>query len=202
MLLLLYVHLYFILFSSFTFLKEVIDKYDQLIYIDTSIRFKANEIQSVLDVNRQTGILARYIGIYLKCFTDERMFEWFNESPDHYANVLTLEANFIMLKRSFLTSLIMKAWVTCALDADCIAPRGAHIYGSVRNWMHGCSEASCGCHRFDQDAISIISSFFFGFPNERRYAPALALTPSENFFFSVERRDVKKYISDQIKNLF
>ena len=91
--------------------------------------------------------------------------------------------------------------VTCALDESCIAPKLSHIYGSTLNWIFGCG--ICGCHRFDQDALSIANSFFFGMPkNSDEYLPAYALTKEESTSFEVRRRTVKRYVADQFKILF
>lgn len=149
-----------------------------------------------------TSLLTRYIPFNLTCFTDYRMFEWFLDKAPTYSNVYTLEANFIMIKKSFLTSLIMKAWVLCALDRDCIAPPGSHIYGGITNWIYGCNSLSCGCHRFDQDALTIVASYFYGFPTNKEKYPAIALTSQELYFFDVNRRDVNTYIKDQFRILF
>ena len=51
-----------------------------------------------------------------------KQFEWFGDSWKSYENLLTIEANILMFHKSFLTNLIMKAWVTCALDESCMAP--------------------------------------------------------------------------------
>lgn len=156
-----------------------------------------------MDASRDTGVLTRYLRqLSLVCFTDPRMFEWFGENAKNFENVRTLEANFIIVTKNFLTSLIMKAWVTCALDQSCIAPEGAHIYGGINNWINGCSEKHCGCHRFDQDAFTIVNTYFYGFPFDDNKNPAITFTNDEMFFFEVKRRNVKEYIFDQIKALF
>ena len=54
----------------------------------------------------------------------------------------------------------------------------------------------CGCHRYDQDAITIVNSFFFGHPIEKgKYLPAYAFTKEESFFFKVRRREGKNYFT-------
>ena len=177
----------------------MLKNHDSIIYLDTSIRFKTDEIGSILDASRDVGILTRYLPLFLPCYTDSRMFEWFGESPQTYENIQTLEANFIIINKNFLTSLIMKTWVTCALDESCIAPKGSHIYGGLKNWIYGCH--ACGCHRFDQDALSLVTTFFYGFPLDRKSFPAFALTENEMELFDVRRRNVGSYISVQLKNI-
>ncbi len=87
--------------------------------MDTSIRFKSNKIGKIISTVQDTGILARYLGLYIECFTHKGMFEWFGIDPNSFPQVYTLEANFIMLSNNFVTNLIMKAWITCALEKNC-----------------------------------------------------------------------------------
>ncbi|RMZ99322.1 hypothetical protein BpHYR1_021062 [Brachionus plicatilis] len=76
----------------------------------------------------------------------------------------------------------MKAWVTCALEEHCIAPEGSSISGC------------CGCHRFDQDALTIVNSYFYGHPKEStKYLPAYSFTKEESFFFDVRRYEGMDY---------
>ena len=117
------------------------------------------------------------------------MFTWFGEETKSFETFFTIEANILLFQQSFLTSLIMKAWITCALDRDCIAPLGSSISGC------------CGCHRFDQDAITIISSYFYGHPaDSKNYLPAYSLTTQESYFFDVKRYEGKQYFTKKIGN--
>lgn len=60
----------------------------------------------------------------------------------------SLEANFLVFRKSLILDLIMKSWVTCALDENCIAPKGSHIYGRIKNWkLTGVDCFECDCHR-------------------------------------------------------
>lgn len=128
---------------------DVMKYYEQIMYIDASIRFKSTDASDLIDKSSQTGVVASYIGFRLPCFTHPNAFKWFGETSESYDQVGTIEGNFIIFNRNFLTALILKAWVTCALDESCIAPKGARLKGC------------CGCHRFDQSVITIINSFFF-----------------------------------------
>ena len=131
------------------------------------------------------------------------MFNWFGATRDEFIDMYTLEANFLLFHRTFTTSLIMKSWLTCAFDPNCIAPKGSHIYGTTFKNLFGLKCDRCGCHRFDQDALTIVNTFFFGHPIDYdNYQPAYGFTRNEKFFFQINRRNIPKYIRDQIANLF
>ena len=98
-------------------------------YIDSSIRFFSNKIDDIVDTCKSTGIIAHQIDLRMPCFTTPKMFEWFGESADDFEKIGTIEGNFIILHRNFLNALIIKAWVTCALDKTCIAPVGERLMG-------------------------------------------------------------------------
>ena len=152
------------------------------------MRLNHKEIGHVIESLNNLNIMANFIPLNLTCYTNPKMFDWFSLPVESYANVFTIDANILMFKRSFLTSLIMKAWVTCALDADCIAPPGSQLY------------KCCGCHRYDQDALTIITSYFFIHPSRpvnsilNKY-PAFAFYQNEQFFFKVNRGESMNYFT-------
>jgi hypothetical protein len=55
---------------------------------------------------------------------------------------------------NFLSRLILKTWVTCALDIECLAPSNSKT-------QCGRSGVSTGTHRFDQSAMVAVLSFYF-----------------------------------------
>ena len=170
--------------------------------MDTSIRFRSDKILKLFPMVKRVGMLTRYLNLNLTCYTDRRMFEWFQQTPLEFSHLHTIEANIILLHNNLLTKLVMKSWVTCALDASCIAPDGASIYGSVSEWNWlGPDCSKCGCHRFDQDALTVVASFFYAHPVGFKRFPAYALNGLEADF-EIKRRDVAQYISDQISNYF
>jgi hypothetical protein len=168
-----------------------------VIYLDTSIKFKSSQIEHIIERVKDVGMLSRYIELTLPCFTDTRMFDWFGESASAYRRVHSLEANFLIFSRTFVTSLLMKAWVSCSLDRNCIAPPGAHIYGNGLSVIRGCAR-SCECHRFDQDALTIVNSYFYGYPLQYRHKPAFSFTERDEYFYDLIRRNVLVYIKEQI----
>jgi hypothetical protein len=114
------------------------------------------------------------------------MFDWFGLDVDEYAEAFTIDANIIMFKRTFETELMMKAWVTCALDGSCIAPPGSRL------------GRCCGCHRYDQDALTIISSFFFAHQRHGHYTP-IAFNGEEGYFYKVLRNTRMHYFNETSK---
>ena len=157
-----------------------IENNEFIVYMDSSIKIKSSEIDDLIRKANFYGVAIAYLDLKLPCYTDSRMFEWFGEQAEQYTNINTFEANFIVLKKNFLTSFIVSIWASCALDENCIAPKGSHIYGGLKNWIIGCHV--CGCHRFDQDALTIIYTFFFEF------LPKFTLTHKEMTFYDVKRK--------------
>ena len=112
------------------------------------------------------------------------MFNWFNGTADFYSVVDSIAANFMIFYNNFLYSLIMKAWVTCALDETCIAANGTRL------------APCCGCHRYDQSAITIILSHFFHTPKAERSLRAFSIGVSETFYFyTINRRHGMDYFT-------
>ncbi len=150
--------------------------YDHVVYLDTSIELKSDNLNSILRKAKTTGILTQFIGLELTCYTDSKMFAWFNENTKLFDRLWSIEANLLIMHRNFINSLIMKVWITCALDEKCIAPEGARV------------NPCCGCHRFDQSALSTALTFFYGHPKDmQKYLPAFSFTKNESNFFSIER---------------
>lgn len=156
--------------------------YDTIVYLDSSIRFSSANLEPLVKTVSITGLLTQYIGLNLTCYTNPKMFEWFGDSVETYIHMHTIEANLLVMHKNFINSLFMKAWVTCAFEENCIAPVGSRI------------SPCCGCHRFDQDALTIIMSHFYGHPYDiDRHLPLYSLTKDESYFFSVRRYEGKNY---------
>jgi hypothetical protein len=62
------------------------------------------------------------------------------------------EANFLVVTDTFLTRLIMKAWLTCALESDCLSATQTRTI---------CNGDIDDTHRYDQSAMVIILTHFF-----------------------------------------
>ncbi len=99
-------------------------------------------------------------GHYLPCYTLSGSFSWFNETYSTFDDIYIAEAGFVAVTDNFLSRLVLKTWVTCALDSDCIAPSNSPTL---------CKRISgnTATHRFDQSVMVAVLSFYF-FPSLRQ----------------------------------
>lgn len=93
-------------------------------------------------------------GHYLSCFTLSGTFTWFNETTTAFDDIYIAEAGFVAVTDNFLSRLVLKTWVTCALDLECIAPTSSQTQ-CARNGGHSST------HRYDQSAMVAVLSFFY-----------------------------------------
>ena len=160
-------------------------------YIDSSIRILTDKIGSHLTTLKNTWMLSRIITLKLNCYTNPLMYKWFGENTSTYEEFYTMEAGVLLFQRSLLTTLLMKAWLTCALDKSCIDPPGSK------------HSPCCGCHRYDQDALTVVSSFFYAYPKDLNLkSPAFAFTTPESRFFDIERYKEKSYFTLKTKKYY
>lgn len=170
--------------------KETLNEYDTVIYIDSSIKFKTDKFNSLIEASKDVGLISRYLPFYQNCFTDHAMYNWFNETSQTFDWIRSLEANFLIFTKTFLSSLIMKAWVSCAVEEECIAPKGSKSNcGQIENWYE-CSSEGFGCHRYDQSALTVITSFFYRIPLYSILNPAFGMTYFENYFHDLIRGSI------------
>jgi len=90
----------------------------------------------------------------LSCFTLSGTFSWFNETSSSFDDIYIAEAGFVAVTDNFLSRLVLKTWVTCALDVNCIAP----LNSKAQCRRQG---GTTGLHRYDQSAMVTVLSFFF-----------------------------------------
>lgn len=126
---------------------------------------------------KKLGILAQYSNHELLCYTNAKMFSWFDDDGNliNYKSIKKIQTNLLLISnKNLISKIIIKAWLTCAFDKDCIAPAGSKY------------DDCCGCHRYDHSAITIISTYFYGHPMsfDKGYLPAYALQESEKFFIT------------------
>jgi hypothetical protein len=141
-------------------------------------------MQPLLTISTQTGIFGTINNWNHTCQTDPRMFDYFDvKNPDVIGSLKQIEAGMVVYYKNFVNALIMKAWVTCALDEQCL-PRGCH----------GCKCCSqTGCHRYDQSALNMIVSYFLQHPKSNKLRAAHFLRTRD--YFIVSRPQDMKFLN-------
>ncbi|CAF1133336.1 unnamed protein product [Adineta ricciae] len=135
--------------------QDAVRRYGTIIYGDTSVRYLTSDFDRIIIDNSIRGFSCRELpGHYLSCFTLSGTFAWFNETSATFDDVYIAEAGFVAVTDNFLSRLVLKTWVACALDAECISPSNSKT--QCRR-MGGPS----GTHRYDQSAMVAVLSFYF-----------------------------------------
>ena len=147
---------------------------ESLVYFDTAVVLKTGQIQGLVDFSKKPGFVLPINFHNFTCFTDANTFRWFNEDVSKYLPLGShIHAAAIVATKNVISSLIMKAWVTCALDVNCISPEGSRL------------APCCGCHRYDQSALQIILNHFFLFPSDfTNFFPAYGIHIENNQFYT------------------
>ena len=152
-----------------------LDEGESFIYMDTAVMLNSKKVQAMIDLSQKTGFVLSITRKDFMCHTNQKVFEWFKESPANYMSMQShIHAAMITVTKNSLSTIIMKAWVTCALDVNCISPPGSRL------------APCCGCHRYDQSALQIILNHFYLYPTKSNlYLPA--------YGHDIENREIHQF---------
>lgn len=134
---------------------RILEEYGSVLYVDPTTRFKS---PSSLNYLLMRGLKNYFLWdpiIYtsLVAYTDRGMFEYFNESRCTFKDCSLLSSEAIAVYRTEASwAELMKPWLVCALNKECIAPPYARYSGCIEI-RH---PRTTGCHRYDMSALSII----------------------------------------------
>ena len=119
-------------------------------------------------------------------YTYPRTFAFLQESRCSFRDAGMVATDVIVAFRSNVTwSVIMKPWLICSLNKDCIAPPGAR----TSLCFHVRHPRTTGCHMFDQSVLSIILNRGFQITTKRdQYVPQrIAFRTREEVLFFEEQ---------------
>lgn len=94
----------------------------------------------------------------VNCFTHPKTLEWYNFDKKNAKNMKLIDSGIMVFPKNFLTSIVMKIWLACAFDPECIAPKALGHKSFLSRWFT--CEARCECHKYDVSALSIINYVF------------------------------------------
>uniref|UniRef100_A0A1I7ZMA7 Nucleotid_trans domain-containing protein n=1 Tax=Steinernema glaseri TaxID=37863 RepID=A0A1I7ZMA7_9BILA len=156
-------------------------------WVDSSVRFyddPRQSIQTVIDYAKRPESL----NVVQLCDTGHKIFpvtikEMFVRFcyPEEQAKKLNMFAGGVTLWiRSPRTVKILKEMVSCSLEKECMAPKGARL--RCDSAVISMGNKFAGCHRFDQSALAVVLSKEANFDLSR-----YAYTGGELTFLKVER---------------
>ena len=142
--------------------QRILNKVNGVIWVDSSIRISRN-----LDVMMR-GAVERG-GIYLPhtspiptfVVTDPRLYDYI--PPDSLEREKRVPQKAAGISMIFNTEAVYRKilhwWLLCALDVNCIAPKGhtrRNCFGFQRCIQNGTAVCWRKCHRYDQSALNIL----------------------------------------------
>ncbi|WAQ98422.1 hypothetical protein MAR_022795 [Mya arenaria] len=126
-------------------------------WLDSSVRFISGDLEPTLSLARAHGALYNVhhdehnvLGITRQ--TDARTFTFLKEDTCKFKPFAEVSATTVLFYFNSITKAVVKAWVKCALNEDCIAPKGSNlkIICDLKDSRDG------RCHRFDQSVLGIL----------------------------------------------
>lgn len=125
-------------------------------WIDSSVRFISRDLELPLKYLKEKGMLffTYDVSSSIAAHTDRRMFTYFDEDPCLFVNFGEIEASSIAFSKHLVSRVVLRQWILCALDQNCIAPTDSSK--QCKMTLNVTTMEIGRCHRFDQSAISII----------------------------------------------
>jgi hypothetical protein len=143
-------------------IKDVLNEYESLIWIEPPNIFTSNKIDNFLAKSKQNGLLAWPLSQPVTQMTHPSMFRYFQARPNDFYFVHTLDTTrFILFNNKKIHLSLMLPWVKCALKKDCIAPAGSKYNGC--DFTRRPAFLYSGCHRYEMSSFSIITALLFQF---------------------------------------
>ena len=155
-------------------------------YMDTSIRITSpDKLASLFQRAQHTGFLYTredHPRFTLVEHTDRRTFEYLGEVPCTFEGVPDRQAGFVLMTRTpFTQQLIMRHWLACVLEPECICPQGARERYVCDTRLHWYGK----CHRYDQSVLNIVVS--------RLYRPPIPVPVIPSDLYVIRRGEKVAY---------
>ena len=153
-------------------IKEISLEYEIVVWVDTSVRFKASLKLHIFPYFLSTNFT--YVGPPLLRlshvqFAHDGIIAYFNLSREELKGLPIIEANFGVFWMTNPVTKLLDDWVDCAMNKECIEPKGALRWGIDRtrgNCRHRLlnvpDPAYIDCFLFDQTALDLILYKYYG----------------------------------------
>lgn len=147
-----------------TLLQETLKIYSGALWIDSSIAFASGDMtdifQHLLRTNNRGVFLFLEAGHTNLPVTHPHTYQYLPSNLTALLSVRQLQAGVMLLYRTrFVIKHVIRWWVYCALEEQCIAP-DKNRYCNLRRLN---STTHIGCHRYDQTAVNLILANVFNY---------------------------------------
>ena len=131
--------------------------YQFVMWIDTSIRFKTSDLDVLFVRAKKYGLLSRYdtSGSYpLPSHLHEDTFLFLQEPPCLYKNYHDWQGGLIIVhgEHELIYKYIIQTWIKCALVEECMKTKqnigGNMLYCKTHKFYHS-------CHRYEQATLGL-----------------------------------------------
>ncbi|XP_062614084.1 uncharacterized protein LOC134275805 [Saccostrea cucullata] len=143
-------------------MQTILEEFGSVMWIDPSVKFKEARDLGMLRFRGSHDFFLWEEEIFnsIVAYTHPQMFEFLGEKRCTFAEYGMMDTSSIVLYRTNMTWIgIMKPWLKCALNANCLSPRGA----KNSECFHWERPKMTGCHWFVQSAFSIVVNRVFQF---------------------------------------
>lgn len=135
-------------------IKTVLMEFGWVWWMDGSTRILTDNLDITLQYSKNNSMLffsnpSYYNPAY---HTHVETMKYLGEDACKFRELGETEAGFNIFRFDLLTNIIVNQWAACALNENCIAPKGSEkmLHCDIRKKQYG------RCHRFDQSVLSII----------------------------------------------
>lgn len=138
-------------------------------WMDSATRITTDRLETALNYSKINSMLffSNDKSHAVAYHTDPATMNYFAEDACKYRQFGEFEAGFNLYHFDNVTSIVVNQWAACALNEECIAPKGSENKQSCYFWKRYDGR----CHRFDQSALSIILRRLFHVRNDYPLVP-------------------------------
>ncbi|KAK3104897.1 hypothetical protein FSP39_012838 [Pinctada imbricata] len=165
-------------------IQTIIEEFGSIIWLEPSSVLKnVNDLQMLkYRGNRHFFLWEEPAYEAITAYTHPKMFDYLGEKRCSFKDLGMLDIRNLVLYRTNETWFsIMKPWLKCALNRDCIAPKGAR----GTECFHYMKPKMTGCHWYDQSIFSIIMNraYQFNHHQDQFSVPRLISLEQEEIFY-------------------
>lgn len=139
-----------------------------LMWMDASFRLQTNSLDQIYPMAIHNGGIVLFIAGYYTIFaaTNPRLWDYIVTKPERLKEVGMKGANSMLLYNTeTIYKHILHWWILCALDEQCISPKGSSTICEGRQDVLNVRLGKC--HRYDQSAINTLLANLYNFDAAR-----------------------------------